>query len=217
LIFFVYPDPTGERKKSMYLQAVDLILIFNQKIIMKRSSFILILLFVFLSANAQKYMTKTGYLGFYSHTSMEDIKGDNNQVAGVLDTSTGDMVFQALIKSFHFDRALMEEHFNENYMESDKFPKSTFKGKISNLSAVNFTKNGTYEVTVEGDLTIHDVTNKVSAKGTIEVVTGGINASSKFNIVPEDYKIEIPSVVRDKINKNLELTVTMKYAPVESK
>jgi hypothetical protein len=201
----------------MYLQAVDLILIFNQKIIMKRSSFILILLFVFLSANAQKYMTKTGYLGFYSHTSMEDIKGDNNQVAGVLDTSTGDMVFQALIKSFHFDRALMEEHFNENYMESDKFPKSTFKGKISNLSAVNFTKNGTYEVTVEGDLTIHDVTNKVSAKGTIEVVTGGINASSKFNIVPEDYKIEIPSVVRDKINKNLELTVTMKYAPVESK
>ena len=123
---------------------------------------------------------------------MEDIKGDNNQVAGVLDISTGEMVFQALIKSFHFDRALMEEHFNENYMESDKIPKSSFKGKITNLSSVNFSKNGTYDVTVEGDLTIHDVTNKISTKGTIEVVSGGINANSKFNIVPEDYKISIP-------------------------
>jgi hypothetical protein len=189
----------------------------NNKIIMKRSAFLLILVFIFLSANAQKYMTKNGYIGFYSHTPMEDIKGDNNQVAGVLDISTGEMVFQALIKSFHFDRALMEEHFNENYMESEKFPKSMFKGKITNLTAVSFSKNGTYEVTVEGDLTIHDVTKKISTKGTIEVVTGGINASSKFNIVPEDYKISIPGVVRDKINKDLEVTVTMKYAPVENK
>ena len=184
---------------------------------MKRSGFILILSFVFLTINAQKYMTKNGYIGFYSHTSMEDIKADNNQVAGVLDISTGEMVFQALIKSFHFDRALMEEHFNENYLESDKIPKSTFKGKITNLAAVSFSKNGTYEVTVEGDLTIHDVTNKISTKGTIEVVTGGINASSKFKIVPEDYRIDIPSVVREKINKDLEVTVTMKYTPVESK
>jgi len=84
------------------------------------------------------------------------------------------MVFQALIKSFHFDRALMEEHFNENYMESDKFPKSSFKGKITNLSSVDFSKNGTYSVIVEGDLTIHNVTNKISTKGTIEVITGGI-------------------------------------------
>jgi polyisoprenoid-binding protein YceI len=111
----------------------------------------------------------------------------------------------------------MEEHFNENYMESDKFPKSSFKGKIVNISSVNFSKNGTYDVTVEGDLTIRDATNKISTKGTIEVVTGGINANSKFNIVPEDYKINIPGVVRDKINKNLEVTVTMKYAPVEKK
>ena len=184
---------------------------------MKRSGFILILSFVFLAANSQKYMTKNGFIGFYSHTSMEDIKADNNQVAGVLDISTGEMVFQALIKSFHFDRALMEEHFNENYMESDKIPKSSFKGKITNLAAVSFSKNGTYEVIVEGDLTIHDVTNKISTKGTIEVVTGGINASSKFNIVPEDYKISIPGVVREKINKSLEVTVTMKYAPVENK
>jgi hypothetical protein len=184
---------------------------------MKRLSMFFFLLSVALTLNAQKYMTKNGYIGFFSHTPMEDIKADNNQVAAVLDISTGDMVFQALVKSFHFDRALMEEHFNENYMESDKFPKSSFKGKITNLAAVNFSKNGTYDVTVEGDLTIHDVTNKISTKGTVEVVTGGINATSKFNIVPEDYKIAIPGVVREKINKNLEVTVTMKYTPLESK
>jgi hypothetical protein len=184
---------------------------------MKRLFFLLLFLNIIFAVNAQKYMTKNGYIGFFSQTPMENIKGDNNQVASVLDISTGEMVFQALIKSFHFDRALLEEHFNENYMESDKFPKSSFKGKITNLSSVNFSKNGIYEVSVEGDLTIRDATNKISTKGTIEVVTGGINASSKFNIAPEDYKINIPGVVREKINKNLEVTVTMKYSPLENK
>lgn len=184
---------------------------------MKRLFLLLFFLNLVLAVNAQKYMTKNGYIGIYSHTAMEDIKGDNNQVAGVLDITTGEMVFQALIKSFHFERALMEEHFNENYMESDKIPKSSFKGKITNLSSINFSKNGIYDVTVEGDITIHDVTNKISTKGTIEVVSGGINANSKFNIVPEDYKISIPGVVREKINKNLEVTVTMKYTPLAAK
>ena len=181
---------------------------------MKLLSFLLLFLDLFFTANAQKYMTKNGFISFYGHTPMEDIKADNNQVASVLDISTGDLVFQVLIKSFHFNRALMEEHFNENYMESDKFPKSSFKGKITNLSSVNFSKNGTYDVTVEGDLTIRDATNKINAKGTIEVITGGINANSKFLINPEDYKITIPGVVREKIAKSLEVTVTMKYSPL---
>ena len=184
---------------------------------MKRLIVLFFLLNLVLALNAQKYMTKNGFIGFYSHTPMEDIKAENNQVVGALDITTGEMVFQALIKSFHFDRALMEEHFNENYMESDKIPKSMFKGKITNLASVDFTKNGTYEVTVEGDLTIHDVTNKITTKGTIEVVTSGINANSKFNIVPEDYKIAIPGVVREKINKNLEVTIAMKYSPMANK
>ena len=147
---------------------------------MKHIAILFFLMIAGYPANAQKYMTKNGFIGFYSKTSMEEIKADNNQVAGVLDTGTGEMVFQVLIKSFHFERALMEEHFNENYMESEKYPKSTFKGKITNLPSVSFSKNGTYDVTVDGDLTIHNVTNKVSMKGTIEVITGGINANSKF-------------------------------------
>lgn len=184
---------------------------------MKRIILMAFLLGIVCAANAQKYLTKNGYIGFYSHTPMEDIKADNNQVVGALDISSGEMVFQALIKSFHFDRALMEEHFNENYLESDKFPKSVFKGKITNLASVDFSKNGTYDVTVDGDLTIHDVTDKISTKGTIEVIDGGIKASSKFNIVPEDYKINIPGVAREKIDKDIAVTVTMKYTPLENK
>lgn len=184
---------------------------------MKRAAFLLILWLVFISANSQKYMTKNGYIGFYSHTPLEDIKADNNQVASVIDISTGEMVFQVLIKSFRFEKALMEEHFNENYMESEKYPKATFKGKITNISSVNFSKNGTYPVTVEGDITIRDITKKISATGDIEVTTGALNANADFNITPEDYKIKIPGVVRDNIAKIMEVTVTMKYAPVENK
>jgi len=182
--------------------------------IMKHITALLIFSFLYMTGFSQKYMTKNGYIGFYSHTPIEDIKADNNQVASVLDIASGDLVFQVLIRSFHFEKALMEEHFNENYMESEKYPKALFKGKITSISAVDFSKNGTYEATVAGDLTIHNVTNKISTKGTIEIVTGGINATSKFNIVPEDYKISIPWIIRDKINKTLEVTVTMKYTPV---
>ena len=184
---------------------------------MKRAAFLSILWLVFISANSQKYMTKNGYIGFYSHTPLEDIKADNNQVASVIDISTGEIVFQVLIKSFRFEKALMEEHFNENYMESEKFPKASFKGKITNLTSVSFSNNGTYPVTVEGDLTIRDVTKKITSTGSVEVVTGGINAGAKFNIVPEEYKINIPRVVRDNIAKIIEVTVTMKYAPLENK
>jgi hypothetical protein len=178
---------------------------------------VLFLFSAFFAANGQRYMTKNGYIGFYSHTPLEDIKADNNQVAAVLDISTGEFVFQVLVKSFRFPKALMELHFNENYMESDKFPRSVFKGKITNLSNVKFSESGTYEVTVEGDLSMHGVTNRISAKGNLEVLQGEIKANSKFIIVPEDYKINIPGVVRDNIAKTIEVTVAIKLTPAEVK
>jgi polyisoprenoid-binding protein YceI len=184
---------------------------------MKKSALIFTLFVIFFAANAQKYMTRTGYTGFYSHTPMEDIKADNNQVASVLDVSTGELVFQVLIKSFRFEKALMEVHFNENYMESDKYPRASFKGKITNIQSLDLTKAGKYDVTVEGELNLHNVTKNISVTGTLEVAGGGITASSKFNISPEDYKINIPGVVRDKIAKSVEVTVTIKYSPVEIK
>ena len=179
--------------------------------------FILTFISAFLTTNAQKFMTKNGYIGFYSHTPVEDIKADNNQVASILDISTGEIAFQVLIKSFQFEKALMQEHFNENYLESEKFPRSTFSGKITNFSDVNFSKPGKYEVTVEGDLLIHGVTKKISTKGSVEIAENSIIATSKFNIQPEDYNINIPAVVRNNIAKIIAVTVNMKYAPVEKK
>jgi polyisoprenoid-binding protein YceI len=181
---------------------------------MKNLVLTIALVFLTFGLNAQKFMTKSGYIGFFSHTPFEDIKGDNNQVASILDASTGEIVFQVLMKSFKFEKALMEEHFNENYVESEKFPKSTFKGKIVNLSEVNFSKPALYKVTVTGDLTIHGVTKNISEPGEVEIISNGVNARSKFIIVPEDYNIEIPSVVRENIAKEIAVTVEVKMLPV---
>jgi polyisoprenoid-binding protein YceI len=160
-------------------------------------------------ASAQKYITKTGHIMFYSETPMETIKADNHQVNAALDPLTGDFVFKVLIKSFQFEKALMQEHFNENYMESSKYPNSTFQGKVVNLSEIDFNKPGTYPVTIEGDLTMHNVTRKITEKGTFIVETGVVKGSSKFNIKPADYDIEIPKTVINNISEEIEVTVNV--------
>jgi hypothetical protein len=166
------------------------------------------------TVNAQKYMTKNGYIEFYGKTPLEEIKATNSQVASILDPTTGEMVFQALMKSFHFERALMEEHFNENYVESEKYPKAEFKGKIVDLTAVDFKKKGSYNVQVAGDLKIHNVTKNITEPGTLEITDSGIIAQSKFKIKQEDFNIQIPSVVKDKIAPEMDVTVEMKYEPM---
>jgi hypothetical protein len=163
--------------------------------------------------SAQKYMSKTGHIWFFSHTPVEDIEAHNHQVASILDITTGDLAFSMLIKGFEFKKALMQEHFNENYMESDKIPKASFKGKITNLSAVNFKKDGTYSVEVGGDLTIHGVTKPVTTKGTIEVKDGKITAKAKFITTPKDFDIKIPSVVEKSIAHEIEVNVDTSYNP----
>ncbi len=165
---------------------------------------------------AQKYMTRTAKISFNATAakSPEKIEAINNEVANILDAKTGDMIFQVPVKSFKFERALMQEHFNENYMESDKFPKAEFKGKIANLSEVNLAKDGTYNAKVAGKLTIHGVTNDVNVPGTITVKGSNVTAKAKFPVKLHDYGIEIPSVVADKIGKdaviNLESEMTQK-------
>lgn len=181
---------------------------------MRTSVLLALFLFLMSGLNAQKFMTKNGYIGFYSHTPLEDIKADNNQVASILDASTGELVLQVLMKSFKFDKALMEEHFNENYVESEKFPKSTFKGKIISLTDIDLAKPGVYKAKVDGELSIHGVTKNVSQSGEIEVSGEGISARSKFIIVPEDYDIEIPAVVRENIAKEIQVTVDVKMTPM---
>jgi polyisoprenoid-binding protein YceI len=152
---------------------------------------------------AQKYMTRTGKITFNATApkSPEKIEAVNNEVAAILNTTTGDFVFQSQIKSFKFERSLMQDHFNENYMQSDKFPKSEFKGKITNVSDVNFSKDGTYNTTVTGQLSMHGVTKDVSVPGTITVKGKEAVAKAKFNVKLADYSIEVPSIVADKLSK----------------
>ncbi len=156
---------------------------------------------------AQKYFTKNGNISFFSKTNIENIKASNNQVMSVLNQQTGDLQFSVIIKSFHFEKALMEEHFNENYLESDKFPKSTFKGAVTDISTVNFAKDGTYPVSVAGDLTMHGVTNKATAKGSIVIASGKITGKSVFIVTLSDYQIAVPKLVENNISKTIEVTV----------
>lgn len=160
-----------------------------------------------MSATAQKYMTRTGKVTFFSGTPMENIEAFNNDVSGVVDAKTGDVLFIVPIKSFKFEKALMQEHFNENYMESDKFPKADFKGKITNLSAVNMAKDGAYPVQLQGKLTIHGVTKDVDMPGTLTVKGTALTAKTKFNVKTADYDIRIPAMVENKIAKEIEVNV----------
>lgn len=156
--------------------------------------------------HAQKLMTRTGKVSFFSSTPVENIEAFNNEVAGVLDAKTGETMFIVPVKSFKFEKALMQEHFNENYMESDKFPKAEFKGK-TDVAGVNFTKDGSYKVKTTGKLTMHGVTKDVSMPGTIIVKAGAATVNSKFTINPTDYGIKIPSVASSKISNKIEVTV----------
>jgi polyisoprenoid-binding protein YceI len=112
-----------------------------------------------------------------------------------------------MVKSFKFEKALMQEHFNENYMESSAFPKADFKGKISNITEVNFTKDGTYKVTVAGKLTIHGVAQEVAVPGTITVKGKDVTATAKFTVKLQDYKISVPTMVADKLAKEATISV----------
>jgi hypothetical protein len=162
--------------------------------------------------NAQKFVAKTGHIWFYSATPMETIEAHNRQVVSIFDASTGDIIINLLNKSFEFKVTLMQEHFNENYMESTKYPKSMFKGKVSNLNKIDLKKDGSYPAEVTGDLTIHGVTKNVTYSGTIEVTGGVVTAKAKFTVVPKDYGIQIPQIVENKIAKEMEITVEIPYS-----
>ncbi|MGZ5302956.1 MAG: YceI family protein, partial [Bacteroidia bacterium] len=151
--------------------------------------------FTSLNVSAQKFFTKDANVSFFSATSIENIEAHNKKATSVLDATTGNIEFAVLIKAFEFEKALMQEHFNENYMESSKYPKATFKGKIVNNSDVNYSKDGIYKIKTKGQLTIHGVTKDVETNGTIEVKGGKIIGISTFMVKPQDYNIEIPKLV----------------------
>ncbi len=161
------------------------------------------------SAAQKVYQTKAGKVSFYSSAPLENIEAVNNQVDARFATN-GQMTFMLAVKGFHFENATMQEHFNENYMESTKYPKASFLGTITNINSIHFDKDGTYEATVNGDMEIHGVKQKVSAIGTININGGKASIKCKFKIKLADYNIK-GALIGEKIAKEVEVTVECKY------
>lgn len=166
----------------------------------------IILLFVNTGYAQSKLFTKSAKISFFSKTPMENISAVNSKAVSVWETFTGQIEFSVLIKGFEFERALMQEHFNENYMESDLYPKATFKGTVENSGTLIFTKDNTYKVKITGSLTMHGVTKPVSTSATVTIKGSGISASTSFTVSAEDYNIKIPALVAEKISKQITVT-----------
>lgn len=176
-------------------------------------SLIVVLIAGYTSARSQLFMTRTGFIGFYSKMPLEDIRAENNQVYAVIDAGKKNIAFSLLLKGFVFTKELMQEHFNENYVESDKYPKASFTGVIT--GDFNPAKDGLYNVTVKGPLTLHNVTRPVEEKAVLEVKQGHLLGKADFTMRPEDYNISIPSLVRDKIAKVMTVHVQIDCSPTK--
>ncbi|OFX58158.1 MAG: hypothetical protein A2066_02660 [Bacteroidetes bacterium GWB2_41_8] len=180
---------------------------------MQKKLFFLVLLLASATVFGQsKFIAKNAYISFYSSTPMEDILGESNEAVTILNAETGEIGFQALMTTFHFKRALMEEHFNENYMESTKFPKAKFNGKIDGFNK-DMLKAPLANIKITGLLNVHGVEKSITVNGMLGLESGKLVATSKFKVTPEDYGITIPSLVRDKIGKEMEITVKAIYLP----
>lgn len=172
----------------------------------------IIVFFLFLSVSSQeKYYCKDAYIGFISETPFITLKAQNKTVVSFLNIKTGDLVFGVVMRGFKFKQALAEEHFYENYAETDIYPQAKFKGKIVDFSKIQLTDKSEYEVEVEGELTIHGVTKVIKEKGNIVIKKDKIFAVSTFILHPEDYDIKIPTLVRDKIASEIIVRVEVLY------
>lgn len=174
---------------------------------------IIALVTISLTAVAQKQASTKTHIKFFSTTPAENIEANNYASVGAIDTSTGDIVFSVPMQSFEFEKALMQEHFNsKKFLDTKTNPKAKLTGKIANLEKVNFKKDGSYTVDVDGDLTINGVTNAIKEKATIVIKDGKISLSSKFNITLADYKVAFKSgKPSTNIAKTVEVTVEANY------
>ena len=165
----------------------------------------------------EKFYTKTGKIFFKCTKSpLEKIEATNKSGTCVLDTKTGNLQFAIMMKGFEFERALMQEHFNENYVESSKFPKADFKGQVTNNSEINYTKDGVYTAKVKGKLQIHGETKDVEAVGTINVKEGKVVTSASFTIQLSDFNITIPNLVADKVSNTVNISIDCSLEPLKS-
>ena len=156
-----------------------------------------------------KYLTKNGKIEFEASVpAFEEIKAENNSVSAIIDTQTNDIAVLALMKAFRFKVALMEEHFNENYVESDQYPKATFTGKLSDF---DFSKlsDTPQNVKINGVLNLHNNNKEISSAGLISLKNGIIILTTNFRVKPEDFDIKIPTIVKEKIAKEIIINVQL--------
>lgn len=161
---------------------------------------------------AQKYKSVTSGIHFYSEAPMEDIEAVNQDGQSAINLSTGEIVFSIPIKSFIFEKSLMQEHFNENYLESEKYPKATFRGVISGFDVE---KTAWQQAIAQGKMTIHGIEKDFSCEGKIKIENSALKIETKFPIQLKDYKIKIPKVVFYNIAKIVEVTINFDYEKVE--
>ena len=152
------------------------------------------------------YITRSGNIDFFSSTPIEDIKAINNQVSCVLDRNNGQFAFQIPIKAFAFKNALMQEHFNESYLESDIYPKAVFKGKVLGWNNIELSKDS-LEVFIEGDLTMHGETNQIKQSGLMWLSSGSIRGECIFDVKLVDYNVKVPKIVRENIAEIIKVRV----------
>lgn len=184
---------------------------------MKKLLIALIVCFAMQAVNAQKYYTRSGKISFFSDAPLEKIEANNSKATAVMDIASGAMEWAVLIKGFEFEKALMQEHFNENYMESSKFPKSVFKGKVDNWNPIDISINGKYNVILKGQLTIHGISNDIEVPVILTVNNGSLSGNAAFSVAVADYQIKIPGVVKDKIAKTVDVIVDAQFQPLETK
>ncbi|MBK8506598.1 MAG: YceI family protein [Saprospiraceae bacterium] len=181
---------------------------------MKIRPVLITVLFCFLnSLNSvgQTYFTKDGEISFYSYTPIEEIEAKNAKAVSVLNFDESTLEFSVLIKGFHFKNALMQTHFNENYMDSDNFPKASFKSSTLDLSGIGLQKDGNYTIPVKGIISIRDQEKEISSEAIFSVLDGQISGTSTFVLSPSDFNIEIPSIVRGKIAEEIQVKVSAIY------
>jgi len=181
---------------------------------MNKIAFIITLMVAFTSLNAQdNFITKSGYVSFFSTTPIEDIRSENFKVVSRINIITGDLVFSIPIQSFEFEKALMQKHFNsKDFMDSKSYPKAKFKGQILNIDQIDLTVDGTYEVEVKGYLFIHGVEKKdLIIKATLKVENSKIEGYSKFNLRVADFNIKMPAKKKDNLAENVEVELKLTY------
>ena len=159
----------------------------------------------------QLYATQSGETSFFSETPVENISAVNKTVGAILNTSTNEVAVSMKMSAFDFPNKMMQEHFNENYMESEKYPTGVFKGKI--VEAIDYTKNGTYDVTAKGQLTLHGVAQPRDLKGKLIVDNQKISLVCSFDVKLADHKIEVPKLVFSKIAEVIAVKSKYSFVP----